>query len=49
MKEFLKKIVRAIVKGAIYIYCKIVFRLKVVGKENIPKDGPLILCANHRG
>ena len=49
MKEFLKKIVRAIVKGAIYIYCKIVFRLKVVGKENIPKEGPLILCANHRG
>ena len=37
MKEFFKKIGRGIVKGAIYIYCKVVYRVKVVGKENIPK------------
>lgn len=48
MKEFLKKVGRGIVKGAIYIYCKVVYRVKVVGKENIPKEGPIIICGNHR-
>lgn len=48
MKEFFKKIGRGIVKGAIYIYCKVVYRVKVVGKENIPKKGPIIICGNHR-
>ena len=46
MKEFFKKIGRGIVKGAIYIYCKVVYRVKVVGKENIPKKGPIIICGN---
>ena len=48
MKEFFKKIGRGIVKGAIYAYCKIVYRMKVVGKENIPKSGPIIICGNHK-
>ena len=48
MKEFFKKIGRGIVKGAIYIYCKVVYQVKVVGKENIPKEGPVIICGNHR-
>jgi len=48
MKEFLKKITRGIVKGAIYAYCKIVYRMKVVGKENIPKEGPIIIAGNHK-
>ena len=48
MKEFFKKIGRGIVKGAIYIYCKIIYRMKVVGKENIPKKGPIIICGNHK-
>lgn len=48
MKEFFKKIGRGIVKGAIIAYCKIVYRYKVVGKENIPKEGPIIICGNHR-
>jgi 1-acyl-sn-glycerol-3-phosphate acyltransferase len=42
------KISRAIVKGAIYAYCKIVYRAKIIGTENIPKDGALIFCGNHR-
>jgi len=29
------------------IYYKFFFRLKVIGKENIPELGPLILCGNH--
>ena len=48
MKELLKKIIRGIVKGAIYIYCKIVYRVRVVGKENIPKTGQVIICGNHK-
>ena len=38
MKNVLKKIERGIVKGAIWIYCKIVYRFELVVKENI-KDG----------
>ena len=48
MKNFFKAICRGIVKGAIIAYCKIVYRMKVVGKENIPKKGPIIICGNHR-
>lgn len=48
MKNILKAICRGIVKGAIYAYCKIVYRMKIVGKENIPKEGQVIICGNHR-
>ncbi|MFC3038943.1 lysophospholipid acyltransferase family protein [Virgibacillus xinjiangensis] len=24
-----------------------VFRIKIIGKENIPKEGPVIICSNH--
>ena len=48
MKKFFRNILKAIVKGAIYLYCKIVYRMEIVGKENIPKEGPLIICGNHR-
>ena len=48
MKKILKAIGRGIVKGAIYVYCKIVHRLKIVGKDNIPKEGAVIICANHK-
>ncbi len=48
MKEFFKKIIRGIVKGTMYSYCKLVYRMKVIGKENIPKDGQVIIAGNHR-
>lgn len=35
--NILKKILRVIVRTAIYLYCKIVYRVKVTGKENIQK------------
>lgn len=31
------------------VLLKILYRPKVIGKENIPKDGALILAGNHRG
>ena len=46
--EILKKIGRVIISTVIIIYCKIVYRLKVVGLENVPKEGAVIYCGNHR-
>lgn len=48
MKEKIKEILRVIVKGSILIYCKIVYRAKIIGIENVPKDEHFIFCANHR-
>lgn len=48
MKNVFKSIGRGIVKGAIWIYCKIVYRFEVIGKENIPEEGAAIICGNHR-
>lgn len=39
---------KAIVRGAIYIYCKVVYRAKIIGTENIPKEGAVLFCANHK-
>ena len=48
MKKIIRRIERAIVKGTIFIYCKIVYRVKIVGLENVPKKGSVLFCANHR-
>lgn len=48
MKEIFKKILRVIVAFCIFWYCKIVYRIKIVGKENVPKEGSLLFCGNHR-
>lgn len=36
-----------IIKAIVKIFCKIFFFVKVVGEENIPKNGAAILAANH--
>lgn len=38
---------RAILKVIVKVITLIIYRPKVVGKENIPKDGNAIICANH--
>lgn len=48
MKKLIKKIGRVIVKSVIFVYCKIVYRVDIIGTENIPKEGSLIFCGNHR-
>ena len=48
MKEFFKKIGRVIVSFLILTYCRIVYRVKIIGKENIPQEGALLFCGNHR-
>ena len=41
---FIYKIVRPIVKGLIYLF----FRPEVKGRENIPKDGSILIVGNHK-
>lgn len=48
MKKVYYRLVRIIFRFFIFIYCKIVYRVKVVGKENIPKKEAVIFCGNHR-
>ncbi len=44
----IKKIVISICKPFIYLWFKIYNRLEIKGVENIPKEGALIFCANHK-
>jgi len=30
------------------IVFRIIFRIEVNGKENVPKEGPIVLCSNHK-
>ena len=46
MKE--KNIVYYLIKPIYTILLKIIFSPKVIGQENIPKDGPLIFAGNHK-
>lgn len=48
MKKLFKIILKKIVEGAIFIYCKVVHRVKIEGTNNIPKEEPVIFCGNHR-
>lgn len=47
LNEVWKKINRFIVNNAIRLYCKIVYKYEVIGKENVPSEGSLIFCGNH--
>lgn len=40
-------IVRWFLKSVMGVYCHIVYRMKLEGVENIPKNGTAILCPNH--
>lgn len=50
VKLFFKQIIRVIVRTAIRLFFAVVYRVEVIGTENIPKDKkqPLIYCGNHR-
>lgn len=34
-------------KGLVGLYVKPVYRMNVIDKENVPKQGPVIICSNH--
>jgi 1-acyl-sn-glycerol-3-phosphate acyltransferase len=48
IKEICRKASRSVVKAVLYAWFKIYNRVEVRGLENIPKDGPLIFCGNHK-
>lgn len=48
VKKFFIELGRTIVRTVIFIYCKIVYRVKIVGTQNVPKEGALLFCGNHR-
>ena len=36
-----------VVRNTAWFLCKIIFPTKVIGAENVPEDGPVLLCSNH--
>lgn len=48
MGRLIRKGFKKFVLAVIYVYYVIVHRIKVEGRNNIPKDGALIFCGNHR-
>lgn len=36
-----------LVRTLVRIYYKIMFRIEIIGKENVPKEGAAVLCCNH--
>lgn len=48
MKNIFQITIKWLVRGAIYVWCKIYYRAEIIGLENIPKEEPLIFCGNHR-
>lgn len=46
LSGFLYHILYAIVRAAMFLYHPV---FRVVGRENVPKDGRLLICANHSG
>ena len=48
VKKISKGIIKWIVRGALYIWFKIFYGAKIEGLENVPKEGPVIFCGNHR-
>lgn len=47
IKYILKRIQRRIVKAILHFLVVVVYRPKLIGTKNIPKEGSYILCANH--
>lgn len=48
MKNKYYKIKRYIIRFLIFVYLKMVYRIQIIGKQNIPLKGPVIFCGNHR-
>ncbi|MBE5816747.1 MAG: 1-acyl-sn-glycerol-3-phosphate acyltransferase [Clostridiales bacterium] len=46
--KVIKKIVKAICFSIMWVYVRLTMRVRVYGRENIPKDGPYILYCNHK-
>jgi len=45
--KILKKICQLIIKPICFVAAKIVYRVKIEGIENVPKNSACIICGNH--
>lgn len=45
--KILKKVCIAIVRALCFLAAKIIYRVKIEGLENVPKDKACIICGNH--
>lgn len=45
--KVIKGICRAIVRSICYLAAKIIYRVKIEGLENVPKNSACIICGNH--
>lgn len=48
MKKIIQTIAQFVVRGAMYLFFKIVYKAEIKGLENIPKDEAVLFCGNHR-
>lgn len=48
MRKIAKSMIKWIVRGAMYIWCRVYYQAEIRGLENIPQNEPLIFCGNHR-
>ena len=46
--KVIRRILRFIVEAVSYVILKLIFWFKAEGRNNIPKEGALIFCGNHR-
>ncbi len=46
-RESVKLTFYHLAKNIVWLILKPLYRMEVVGKENIPKEGPVIICSNH--
>ncbi len=37
-----------IIRGIVFVYAYLVYRVKITGYENLPKTGGAVICANHQ-
>ena len=42
-----KNIIKKFINGVLRIYCRLLYTIEINGLENVPKEGAVILCANH--
>lgn len=48
LKESIKVVWYKLAQGACRLFCIFLFRIRVYGKENVPKNGGFILAGNHQ-
>lgn len=48
MQNVLKKVSRGIIIVVLYVIYKCFYGMKIIGRNNIPKEGAIVFCGNHK-